>query len=133
MTLFSEAQPWQRLAEYTLPSAVASVGLAIEKVTDSLQPLHLTEPLLNRLHKAIAEVIGNAVAYDLRHQVQASILLRINLAAHAAPDPLDPPAPPAWGFFLIERRVELIGEAEQVSQHGIELYLYQERNEPRPN
>jgi anti-sigma regulatory factor (Ser/Thr protein kinase) len=131
MTPSSEAYPWRRLAEYSLPSATGSTSLAIENVTEAVQTLHLPEPLLTRLQRVIAEVIDNTIVYDLSRQVKATILLQVNLSARVVPAPVEPSVPLGWGFFVVERMVEIVSEFEPASQHEIDLYLYQECGEPQ--
>jgi anti-sigma regulatory factor (Ser/Thr protein kinase) len=99
-------------------------------MADAVQALHLAEPLLTPLQTALAEVVDNSVTYDLCCQVQASILLQVNVSAHTMPDQADLLLP-GWGFFFIERMAEVMSGGDRTNQHVIDLYLYQDSGEPQ--
>jgi len=121
----SNTQPWRPLADIVLPSETDRADLAIEGIIEAVRALRLPEPFLIRLQRAITEVVDNCDSYDRNYRVLTSILLQVNLSVHALPLPV---APMAWGFFLIERRLQLVGDAEPGSRLVIELYLYLEAN-----
>lgn len=120
MTLSSDADLWQCLAAYTLPSTAASEQSAWEHIAVALQGLYLREPLLNQMQTALTEVI--------RHQQESASLSRVNVFAKLVAATMIDTSQPAvgWGFFFIERTWVVGCGSSKQRQRAIDLYLYPE-------
>ena len=133
------------LGEFDVPSAEGNERLAIERVSEAVAPLALTEARLNRLKTAVGEATMNAMEHGSEYRADRPVkvrvlvgdgLVRVQISdlgggpsggEREAPD-LEAKLeglqrPRGWGLFLIESMVDEVRESSDGGRHTLELAL----------
>jgi len=109
---------WQILGDLNL-SVGSEVEFAINAwLTELLSPLNLSMNFLNRVHDSVQGTVRRIL-----YPNAGSITGHIHLSIFAPYERIPERKP--WGFFHIER-IENQGEAVDVRDHAIDIYLYVE-------
>jgi serine/threonine-protein kinase RsbW len=134
------------LADFTLPSVPGNERLAMEKVTEAVKDLGLSEQRLENLQTAVAEATMNAMEHGNRFdpevpvEIQVWLLkqhLLVRISDRGSGPPPNPTAtapdleaklegaqtPRGWGMFLIERMVDEVRVSGNPDQHTVELIM----------
>ncbi len=137
---------WLTLDEWTLPSEPGNERLAMQRVVQAVQPLHLSQERLEQLKTAVAEATMNAMEHGNHYlpekpvaiTVQASneaLLVRIvdHGGTRLLPDDTVEPdieaklaglqSPRGWGLFLIKNMVDDMHIFEDATHHTVELIM----------
>ena len=119
---------WHKLADFSLPSVPGNEKTAMVKVATLVEPLNLSETLLERVKTAVAESTMNAMEHGNHYQadlaVQISVYrieekLRVRIVDQGSGPELENPeypdleakleglqSPRGWGLFLIQHMVD---------------------------
>jgi len=134
------------LTFFTLPSVPGNERLAMEKVTEAVKDLGLSEQRLENLQTAVAEATMNAMEHGNRYdpevpvEIQVWLLkqhLLVRISDRGSGPPPNPTAtapdleaklegaqtPRGWGMFLIERMVDEVRVSGNPDQHTVELMM----------
>jgi anti-sigma regulatory factor (Ser/Thr protein kinase) len=133
------------LGEFEVPSAEGNERLAIERVSEAVAPLALSEARLNRLKTAVGEATMNAMEHGSEYRADRPVSVRVlagdgvvrvqisdlggapSQAERESPD-LEAKLeglqrPRGWGLFLIENMVDEMRESSDGERHTLELAL----------
>jgi len=137
---------WLTLDEWTLPSEPGNERLAMQRVVQAVQPLHLSQERLEQLKTAVAEATMNAMEHGNHYlpekpvaiTVQASNeALLVRIVDHGGTrllpgDTVEPDieaklaglqSPRGWGLFLIKNMVDDMHIFEDATHHTVELIM----------
>lgn len=143
---------WQLMGAFTVDSLPGNEVVSAERVAQRLSALHLPALHLDRLTQAVAAAVLNVIEHSPPHQTEQLVQIQImapwgwrNLADQSDKDgdgifdatitsPLQAGAAPlsagqlacCWGFFLVERGIDLKPADTNGVQRTIALFLYQE-------
>ncbi|MBI1880278.1 MAG: SpoIIE family protein phosphatase [Chloroflexi bacterium] len=142
---------WRTLAEFSLASELGNERTAVQRVSQAVEDLCLSAPLLERLKTAVAEATLNAIEHGNKNrpevpvfiQVQASpAVLSVRITDQGGGQPIPEPEAPnleaklaglqtprGWGLFLIKNLMDEMRVASNDTHHTIELILYLEAEE----
>lgn len=147
-TLLSEAEGWQALETYLIPSEEGNERLAMAYVADAVKPFRLPEHRLNQLGTAVAEATMNAMEHGNNYALETPVTLQIFSSDHAiavrisdnggdqqsGPGAYELPdieaklaerqTPRGWGLFLIQNMVDRMHVFDHKETHIIELILH---------
>jgi anti-sigma regulatory factor (Ser/Thr protein kinase) len=138
------AVPDELLAEFEIPSAEGNERLAIERVSDAVEPLPIGGQQLERLRTAVGEATMNAMehgsAYRADRPVAVRVLtgggeVRVQITDLGGAPPQRGEAevpdieaklaglqrPRGWGLFLIKNMVDELRETSDGEHHTVEL------------
>jgi serine phosphatase RsbU (regulator of sigma subunit)/anti-sigma regulatory factor (Ser/Thr protein kinase) len=140
----TDADGWQPLAEFMIPSAPDNERLAIERVATVVAALGLPPRQLERLKTAVGEATMNAMEHGngyradqpTRIEVRRSDeALAVRIFDHGAGPSTQPEAPDllakleglqtsrGWGLHLIRHMVDELRERDDDGQHMVELVV----------
>jgi serine phosphatase RsbU (regulator of sigma subunit)/anti-sigma regulatory factor (Ser/Thr protein kinase) len=133
------------LAEFRVPSEPGNERIVMDRVTESVAEVPLSERRLQRLQTAVAEATMNAIEHGNREQAEIPVGVQVALCAgkllvrivdeggeRAIPDPETPDLeaklaglqkPRGWGLFLIRNMVDDMRVTSDERHHTIELVL----------
>jgi anti-sigma regulatory factor (Ser/Thr protein kinase) len=134
------------LADFTLPSEPGNERPAMEKVSDAVKELPLSEQRLARLETAVAESTMNAMEHGNRYDPQVPVRIQVWLLKErllvritdrgSGPLPSLTAKGPnleaklegsqtarGWGAFLIERMVDEVRVSGNPDHHTVELVM----------
>ena len=134
------------LDEWTIPSEPGNERLAMQRVVQAVQPLHLSQERLEQLKTAVAEATMNAMEHGNHYlpekpvaiTVQASNeALLVRIVDHGGTrllpgDTVEPDieaklaglqSPRGWGLFLIKNMVDDMHIFEDATHHTVELIM----------
>jgi serine phosphatase RsbU (regulator of sigma subunit)/anti-sigma regulatory factor (Ser/Thr protein kinase) len=137
---------WLTLDEWTIPSEPGNERLAMQRVVQAVQPLHLSQERLEQLKTAVAEATMNAMEHGNHYlpekpvaiTVQASNeALLVRIVDHGGTrllpgDTVEPDieaklaglqSPRGWGLFLIKNMVDDMHIFEDATHHTVELIM----------
>ena len=137
---------WLTLDEWTIPSEPGNERLAMQRVVQAVQPLHLSQERLEQLKTAVAEATMNAMEHGNHYlpekpvaiTVQASNeVLLVRIVDHGGTrllpgDTVEPDieaklaglqSPRGWGLFLIKNMVDDMHIFEDATHHTVELIM----------
>ncbi len=137
---------WLTLDEWTIPSEPGNERLAMQRVVQAVQPLHLSQERLEQLKTAVAEATMNAMEHGNHYlpekpvaiTVQASNeALLVRIVDHGGTrllpgDTVEPDieaklaglqSPRGWGLFLIKNMVDDMHIIEDATHHTVELIM----------
>jgi hypothetical protein len=143
---------WQLMGAFTVDSLPGNEVVSAERVARRLSALHLSPPHLERLTQAVAAAVLNVIEHNRPHQTEQLVQIQImapwgwpGLAEQSdkdgngmfdttviSPLPADAASLSAgqlaccWGFFLVERGMDLKPADTNGIQRTIDLFLYQE-------
>ena len=142
---------WQVLAELTVPSQPGNERIAMERVTEAVEILHLPAKRLDQLKTAVAEATMNAMEHGNHYlpdkPVSIKVLasqaaLSVRITDHGGTHTLPPNTgietpdieaklaelqnPRGWGLFLIKNMVDEMNISSDASHHTVELIMYLE-------
>ncbi len=151
----AEGLGWRTITAFVLPGTRGSEHEAMERVAEAVRELRLPVARLEQLKTAVAEAVLNAVEHGSHIQPTLSVQIRVSvpdargvggvrLTDHGRGAMPASQAPNrrvsfegrqtgrGWGFFLIEKIVDRARVASDETCHTIELILYQEGDQRRP-
>lgn len=134
------------IAEFALPSETGNERIALERVTEAIRDLPLSERRREQLETAVAEATMNAIEHGNRNNpdlevklrvVTSRSSLRVEIFDHGGgtPIPDEPEAPDieaklegrqsprGWGLFLIKHMVDEMKTSSDDTHHLIELSM----------
>lgn len=143
-----ENQSWRTLAEFSLVSILGNEREAMRRVGQAVQPLSLSDSLLDRLKTAVAEATMNAIEHGNKNQPDLPVVIQVQASPQAVrvritdqgggqpiPEPEAPnleaklaglQTPRGWGLFLIKNLTDEMRVMSDDTHHTIELTLYLE-------
>jgi len=141
---------WQLLDAFTVDRLPGNESLCAARVAQQLAALHLAAVQMEQLTQAVAAAVLHMIEHNPAQQSEPLVQIQVmapgawraspghncaNIAVEAAhTSALQAGSAPVaggqpaccWGFFLVERSVDLKQAGAQVVQHTIDLFLYQE-------
>jgi len=139
---------WHLLADFSLPSQPGNERQAMQQVAAAVAPLHLAEPILERLKTAVAETTMNAMEHGNCYQADRLARVQVlaspdrlavwisdqggerTIPAYVAPDLQAKlsglQSPRGWGLFLIQNMVDEVNIHSDQDHHTVELIVYLE-------
>jgi serine phosphatase RsbU (regulator of sigma subunit)/anti-sigma regulatory factor (Ser/Thr protein kinase) len=143
---------WQVLTKFSLPSEPGNERLAMDKVAEAVEPLHIRNERLERLKTAVAETALNAMEHGNHYQPllntdvlvkSAQGVLKVYVTDHGGgqkiPTSTEPDleakleglqSPRGWGLFLIKNMVDEMHIYTDEVHHTVELIMNLEGKEP---
>lgn len=143
-----EADEWEVISEFTIPSEQHHVIKAVEDVIQAVDGLGISKEQIFRLKTAVSEAVMNAAEHgnkfnpclEVDIQVRANrkmLLISVSdqgaggsIPKYETPDLqaklVGKQSPRGWGFFLIEKMVDRMEVREEAGRNIIDLYLYRE-------
>jgi anti-sigma regulatory factor (Ser/Thr protein kinase) len=137
---------WSILSEFTVPSESGNERLAMTRVAEAVQPLRLSNEIVERLKTAVSEASMNAIEHGNKYradlpvsiQVRASdALLSVRITDEGGSELISTPdtpdleakleglqSPRGWGLFLIQNMVDKMNIIREGGHHTVELILY---------
>ena len=135
------------LADFTLPSVPGNERLAMEKVTEAVKDLDLSEQRLENLQTAVAEATMNAMEHGNKYTSAVPVEVQVEVADRdlmvritdrgSGPPPQeagDEPdlvaklegmqTPRGWGLFLINSMVDEMSITGDDGHHTVELVVH---------
>lgn len=148
MSQIMEADEWELLSEFSVPSELHNEIKAVEVVAEVIEGLGISKEQSTKLKTAVAEAVMNAIEHgnkfnpclevDIRVQANQNMLL-ISVSDQGAGGFIpkyEPPdlqaklageqSPRGWGLFLIRKMVDRMDFREEAGHNIIDLYLYKE-------
>jgi anti-sigma regulatory factor (Ser/Thr protein kinase) len=140
-----QADEWQRLDRFDLPSAPGNEREAMRRVALAIEPLRLPQGTVERMKTAVAEAVMNAIEHGNLNQPELLTEVEVyasrdKLVVRIADQGLNKTIPPAqtpdldaklaglqsprgWGLFLIEKMVDRVRAHTDESHHTVELEI----------
>ena len=134
---------WHTLAEFHLPSEPGNEKIAMEKVASLIEPIRVSDTLLERIKTAVAEAAMNALEHGNRYQADIPVYIRVEASKtkirvqvedqgrgpkRTTPETPDLEAklaglqsPRGWGLFLIQNMVDELHVTTGKGFHRLEL------------
>lgn len=137
--------------EFSLPSQVGNERLAIERISEAIEPLGLANSRLEKLKTAVGEATMNAMEHGNQYREDAPVSIRLETSpeklsvfitdqggSKSIPEPETPDleaklegtqSPRGWGLFLIKNMVDDLKVTTDDQHHTVELILHLEGGE----
>jgi len=137
------------LADFSLPSETGNERVALARVADAVEEIHLPPKRLEALKTAVAEATMNAIEHGNGNRSELPVLVRVTAlptaltvaitdqggvaAAAAAESPAVPDleaklaglqSPRGWGLFLIRNMVDEMTVLTEGSDHTVLLTMH---------
>lgn len=144
----AQADGWQVLQTYLIPSAAGNERLAMAYVEETVKTFHLSERRLEQLGTAVAEATMNAMEHGNLYSPETPVVLQICSSQRAiavrisdqggtnqasAQEEYEAPdieaklaelqSPRGWGLFLIQNMVDEMHVLSDSETHTVELIL----------
>src|ERR1051326_584277 len=141
----SPSGSWRPLASLSIPSEAGNKRIAMEQVSEAVQPLSLEPKRLEQLKTAVAEATMNAMEHGNHYQADVPVSIQVLASdttiavritdqggAEALPDTETPDleaklageqSPRGWGLFLIKNLVDDMHVSTTATSHTIELIM----------
>ncbi len=142
---FEEGSGMHLLANFSVPSEDGNERTVMDRVTEAVAELGLSDDQIQRLGTAVSEAAMNAIEHGNRRQVElpvdvdiltdeASVTVRVtdHGGGREIPEPETPDieakleglqTPRGWGLFLIENMVDEMRTVSDADHHTVELVM----------
>jgi serine phosphatase RsbU (regulator of sigma subunit)/anti-sigma regulatory factor (Ser/Thr protein kinase) len=142
---------WHTVAEFSLPSEPGNERVAMNRVSELVQPYNLPAGRVERLKTAVAEATMNAMEHGNQYRPDVPVAIQLLASASALvvritdqggsqeiPDSEEPnlesklaglQTPRGWGLFLIKNMVDEMRVTSDEIHHTIELVMRLEQGD----
>lgn len=139
---------WHTLAEFSLPSIEGNERKAMELVAQAVAGLQIEGERLECLKTAVAEATMNATEHGNLYQNDLPVSIKVlaadgtmavQITDYGLSGPIPAPVEPdveaklagkqptrGWGFFLIQKMVDVVQIESDNAHHTIQLFVYLE-------